>query len=248
VRCTVVLLLLSVAPFAAADPPRPFLLHLPGVSGESVVDHTFVEGLKRARLDASIEIYDWTENDRGVPALQAYERNQKEAQKIADKVTAHLRAAPGVTIYLTSHSGGAGLAAWALEKLPADVKVKRALFLAPALSPTYDLSKALSHVADHAYAFWSGEDQLVLSAGTRVFGTIDGEYVDAAGFVGFSEPARADDKQYKKLLQFPYDRAWARYFHMGDHIGPMSTAFAQNVLAPLIESGKTPTTQPTTRP
>jgi hypothetical protein len=228
--------LLAAAPAApAAAPPRAFLLHIPGVSGESFVDHTLLDGFREGRLDADMEIYDWTEHDPGVPALQAIERNKKQAVKIAAKLTAKFRADPRITIYLTSHSGGAGLAAWALEALPPDVKVRRVIFLAPALSPSYDLSKALGHVRDKAYDFYSSHDKLILSVGTQVFGTIDGVYGDAAGYVGFQTPATADAAQYAKLVQRPYDPAWLIYGDDGEHIGPMATAFAKAVLVPLLE-------------
>jgi hypothetical protein len=226
-----------------APPPQPYLLHLPGVSGESIVDHTLVQGFREGGLDAQIEIYDWTEHDTGVPALQAIERNKKQAKKIADMIEARFRADPRITIYLTSHSGGAGPMAWALENLPPEVTVRRALFLAPALSPGYDLSKALGHVADKAYVFHSNQDTVVLSVGTKVFGTIDGVYSEAAGFSGFVMPAGADVKQYSKLVQMPYDPAWARFGHYGDHIGVTTTDFSREVLVPLIQ-GNAATTHP----
>ena len=106
------------------------------------VDHTLVAGFKRGILDADIEIYDWTEHDPGIPALQATGPQQNEAELIADQLTARFRADPRSTIDLTSHSGGAGLAAWAMEDLPPDVKIQTVIFLAPALSPGYDLSRA----------------------------------------------------------------------------------------------------------
>jgi pimeloyl-ACP methyl ester carboxylesterase len=236
----------ATPPPAASSQPAStsYLLHLPGVSGESIVDHTLVDGFKQGQLGAAIEIYDWTEHDGGVPALQAMERNKKQAEKIAKALTEQYRAHPGRPIYLTSHSGGAGLAAWALEDLPDDVKVKRVLFIAPALSPGYDLTKALAHVTDRAFVLFSEGDSLVLSTGTKVFGTIDGVYSEAAGFSGFKAPAKSDAKQYKKLLQMAYDPEWLKYGHGGDHLGPMETAFAKGVLVPLLQ-GKPVTTKPT---
>src|SRR5689334_18830347 len=71
---------------AAPIPEKPYLLHLPGVSGESIVDHTLVHGLVDGDLRADIHIFDWTENDPGVPALQAMERNKKQAEKIAEQL------------------------------------------------------------------------------------------------------------------------------------------------------------------
>ena len=56
--------------------------------------------------------------------------------------------------------------------------------LASALSPEYDLSKALGHVRGKVYVFTSPGDSLVLGTGTRLFGTIDGIKSDAAGLNG----------------------------------------------------------------
>jgi hypothetical protein len=123
------------------------------------------------------------------------------------------------------------------------VKIERLILLAPALSPRYDLSRALAHVRDKAYSFWSGQDTVVLSVGTRTFGTIDGEYCDAAGYVGFERPPKGDARQYAKLVQYPYEAAWVKYDNFGDHIGVTETAFSKAVLMPLLR-GKTMATQP----
>src|SRR5207302_8283387 len=89
---------LSCRPAPAAPPPsskpatRPYLLHVPGVSGESIVDHTLLRGLRDGGLDAEAEIFDWTEHDPGVPALQAIGRNKQQAQKIDGRITVVYRA------------------------------------------------------------------------------------------------------------------------------------------------------------
>ena len=46
------------------------------------------------------------------------------------------------TLDLAAMLFATGLAVWALEKLPDDVKVDTVLLMSSALSPTYDLSKA----------------------------------------------------------------------------------------------------------
>ena len=86
----------------------------------------------------------------------------------------------------------AGPAIWTLERLPGDVKVACFVMLAPALSPTYDLSKGLAHVSGSAYCFNSPDDDMVLGTGTNLFGTMDGVRCDAAGRVGFVKPPDAD--------------------------------------------------------
>jgi alpha-beta hydrolase superfamily lysophospholipase len=158
------------------------------------------------------------------------------------------RANPEARIVITGHSGGSGLAVWALESLPDDVRIDTLVMLAPALSPQYDLSTALRHVK-RAYAFNSEHDP-VLGPGTRAFGTIDRIMTNAAGRVGFQKPDGADDEQYAKLVQVPYDRGFLLLGNIGDHIGPMMPRFAAKVIAPLILTGELPrpATQPATRP
>ncbi|HEY7118970.1 MAG TPA: hypothetical protein VH475_20435 [Tepidisphaeraceae bacterium] len=219
---------------ATAPAPKPYVLHLPGVSGTSIVDYTLRAGLVAGGFDGPFEIYDWTCHDPGIPALHNRVRNEEQAQIVADMLTKQFRAHPGQPIYLVCHSGGSGPATWALEKLPPDVKVACFLMLAPALSPQYDLSKALAHVTGHAYCFNSESDDLVLGTGTRMFGTIDGERCDAAGRVGFKMPATGNATLYAKLIHKPYESAWAKYGHIGGHIGCTGTPFVQAIVAPLL--------------
>jgi alpha-beta hydrolase superfamily lysophospholipase len=233
-------------------PPRPYLLHLPGIGGKRSIDRTLTEGLVQGGMDAHVEIYDWTATDAGLSALYAQQRHQREADVVAAKITAAFRADPRQRIYLSGHSGGTGIAIWALERLPSDVKVESLLLLASALSPTYDLSTALRHVRGKAYALHSPYDP-VLGIGTRMFGTIDGIKTDAAGRVGFSKPAdAADPKQYDKLVSIGYDTSWIRLRNIGDHIGPMMRPFAREILSPLLRTGvlrelAQATTKPATR-
>lgn len=224
---------LSAAP-PPPPPAKPYVMHLPGVSGISDIDYTLREGLRAGGFDGPFEIFDWTCHDPGIPALHNRSRNEEQAQLVADLLTKQFRAHPNQPIFLTCHSGGSGPATWALEKLPSDVKVTCFVMLAPALSPTYDLSKALARVTGHAYCFNSPDDDLVLGTGTKMFGTIDGVRCDAAGRIGFQKPTTADASQYAKLILKPYERAWTRYGHIGGHIGPMGTPFVQAIVAPLM--------------
>jgi pimeloyl-ACP methyl ester carboxylesterase len=223
----------------------PLLLHLPGISGPRLCDHRMLAGLRSGGVVANFVIYDWTEKDPGIVALQSYARNHAEAQTIADLIKAHAAADPGSPIYLTAHSGGCAMAVWALEDLPPDIKVRTLLIMAPALSPRYDLTKALRHVETNAYTFTSTLDAVVLSTGTTLFGTMDGVQTPAAGFGGFIQPPSADPEVYRKLIQRPYDPAWVKYGDFGDHIGAMNRPFGQAILAPLIVNADPP---PTTRP
>jgi hypothetical protein len=215
-----------------ANTVKAFVMHLPGVSGTSGIDYSLRAGLKAGGFDGPFEIYDWTCHDPGIPALHNRARNEAQAAVVAEILTKQYRAHPEQPIYLTCHSGGSGPATWALERLPADVKVVCFVMLAPALSPGYDLSKALARVTDKAYCFYSQSDDLVLGTGTKMFGTIDGERCDAAGRIGFEKPATADEKQYEKLVMKPYDSAWVKFGHVGGHIGWMGVGFAEAIIAP----------------
>jgi hypothetical protein len=229
----------------------PLLLHLPGIGGKRSFDLAMVRGFVKGGFTGDVQIYDWTEGDSGIGALRAMERNKREARLIAAALLDRHVRDPSAKVYLTCHSGGAGLAVWALEDLPSDVMVQSIVFMSPALSPTYDLTRALRHVLGHAYVFSSLSDNLVLGYGTRVFGTIDGVQTDAAGRVGFQRPPSGDPEQYKKIVSLPYDPAWERYHNFGDHVGGMGRLFAQAVLAPLVRSGIVPiytAAAPTTMP
>ncbi len=218
-------------------------IHLPGIGGYRNIDKRLLRGLADGRLDGTITHYDWTVADPGLGALLARTRNDEEATIVSQIIIDHVRGNPGARITLTAHSGGAGILAWALERLPDGVSVDSVVFLSPALSPTYDLSKALKHVRKNAYAFYSPHDIAVLGIGTTLFGTIDGVKTEAAGKLGFIKPATADLQQYNKLLQFPYDTSWAKLNNIGDHIGSMALPFVRDVITPLLTTGKLPTSQ-----
>ena len=238
-------------------PPKPYLLHLPGIGGARRIDKMLTEGLVQGGIDADVEIHDWVGADEGMSALYAHARHQHEADVVAQMITDKFRADPRTMIYLSGHSGGTGIALWALERLPDDVHIETLLLLASAMSPTYDLSPALWHVRGKAYVLYSPFDP-VLGMGTRMFGTIDGVKTDAAGRVGFTMPKdAADPRQYDKLVQIPYDSSWIRLNNIGDHIGAMMRPFAREILSPLLQTGvlrdvaraaMRPTTRPATAP
>jgi alpha-beta hydrolase superfamily lysophospholipase len=222
-----------------------YVIHLPGIGGLMRIDRLLTGGLASGGLEAEIRVYDWTGELRGLRALGAIERNRLEAGKVAQLIVDRLRADPDARIIITCHSGGSGIAVWALESLPEHVQIDTLVMLAPALSPGYDLTGALRRVKTSAYSFNSQYDP-ILGAGTRAFGTIDRIMTYAAGRVGFETPERADLEQYAKLVQIPYDRRFMAFGNIGDHIGPMMPRFAARIIAPLLLTGELP--QPTTQP
>ena len=236
--------LAAAADEASQPKAREHLIHLPGIAGARSLDRYFVAGIRDGGYRGEVEIYDWTAGEPGISALLARARNEKQADKIAARIEKLLKADPELKIRLVGHSGGAGLATWALERLPEGVQIETLVFVAPALSQRYDLSKALAHVRGKAYAFTSPNDVLVLGAGTRMLGTIDGVKEEASGMRGFTKPEGADDEQYAKLVPMPYTAAWMELGNIGDHIGPMGRTFAREVISPIVQGREPPATRP----
>ncbi|HEV8603819.1 MAG TPA: hypothetical protein VGQ99_00550 [Tepidisphaeraceae bacterium] len=233
---------------------QPWFLHCNGIGGERVCDHTLLSGLTAGGFEADFHIYDWTEGETGIVALQRHDQHPIEARKVADLIIQAHAANPGTPIFLSCHSGGTAIITWALEILPDEVKVESIVMFAPALSPEYDLTKALRHVKNKLYVFSSPHDFVVLSTGTKMFGTMDGVRCEAAGLKGFVQPKSADAEQYRKIVPQPYQRSWAmRYGNVGSHICGMRTKFARDYVAKLLLTGKPPVDEdaaagPTTRP
>jgi hypothetical protein len=154
---------------------------------------------------------------------------------------------PDDPVFLISKSGGAGVVVKALEQLEENA-VERAILLAPALSPEYNLTTALRAVRTEIVAFWSPLDMVILGAGTRVFGTIDRVRGPSAGLVGFRPPAPpADDipttawssqnEPYAKLRQVRWSPRMATTGYLGGHLGPDSPVFLKNYVVPLLRAG-----------
>jgi len=236
----------ATQPFVKTTPT--YLLHLPGIGGLMPIDKLLTQGLRDGRYFGQIDVYDWTNGNAGLLALTSYDHNRDQAKEVARMIAQTAAEDPKAKIMVTGHSAGAGIAIWALEDLPPDVKIDALVLLAPAISPGYDLTSALRHVT-RAYAFISEHDP-ILGPGTRTFGTIDRVKSDSAGRVGFKMPDSADPVQYRKLTSIPYDKSWMKYGNIGDHVGPMTRSFARCIIAPLLLTGEVPSTaaQPATSP
>ena len=160
------------ASMPAVDFSQTWLLHLPGIGGARSIDRHMTAGLKDGGWEGPISIYDWTANDPGINALLSYERNKKQAQKVEEMIADKLAKDPDLKITLTSHSGGTGIAVWALEDLPEGVQVQTLVLLASALSPDYDLSKALRHVRGKAYVFFEVHLERRANEQGHLFGSV----------------------------------------------------------------------------
>jgi hypothetical protein len=153
-------------------------------------------------------------------------------------IEGYKKAQPGAHVFLVGKSGGAGVIVRALELL-GEAAVERVVLLAPALSPSYDLSQALCGVRSEMVVFWSPLDVFLLGLGTLVFGTMDRVRTVGAGLVGFAAPQRGDREgaqngAYGKLRQVRWQPAMIRSGYLGGHFGPDCPLFLKKYVVPLL--------------
>lgn len=167
--------------------------------------------------------------------LTNVENHRLWADKIVAEAAAFHASKPGAPVYLVGKSGGTGVAVKALEGMPPD-SVEAAVLISSALSPEYDLSRALRAVRRAMTVFWSPLDVFVLGVGTRVFGTVDRVPGVSAGLVGFRRPKDLDEsglRQYEKLKQIRWSPRMAPTGYLGGHVGPDNPAFLRKYVLPL---------------
>jgi hypothetical protein len=161
-----------------------------------------------------------------------------KARLIADKIQLAKAHESTVPVFVVAKSGGSGVAIKALELLDEN-SIERVVLLAPAVSPTYDLTAALRAVRREIVVFWSPLDLVFLGAGTRVLGTIDRVKTKSAGLVGFRLPSeRASEPMptggYAKLRQIRWNFRMAASGNFGGHMGPDSPLFLGRYVLPLL--------------
>lgn len=217
-----------------------YVLYLPGISAYRSIDRAMIRGLVDGSETAragKVRIYNWSAYDAGMGALLGYKRNRAEADVVEKVIEKAWREKPERPIYVVAHSGGCGVTAWAMETLPAEVKVEQVVLLAPAVSPGFDLRGMMRHVRGKVWAFTSENDP-VLGSMTKVLGTIDRVNSESAGLRGFVVPAGAEEVYGEKLRAMPYREEWWKLQNTGDHIGWLEHDFSKEVLAPLLVPGE----------
>ncbi len=221
---------------------RGLVIILPGIEGRSIWNANIGQGLAQGGVPSAMEIYDWTLawSATWLVNLADESRNREHAAEIARRIVSYQKRYPGRPVHLVGHSGGGGVAVFALEALPMENAITSALLLAPALSPEYDLRKALRRTRHGIWNFYSSQDVGFLRVGTTLFGTIDREHGSAAGAVGFREPFGLSDEGLRlyrtRLHQVCYSERMARSGHSGGHTGWASREFVRTWLAPLVYS------------
>ncbi|MBP7935031.1 MAG: alpha/beta fold hydrolase [Phycisphaerae bacterium] len=222
---------------------KGLIIILPGIEGRSPLNSSIAKGLAEGGVPAAITIHDWNLAPTflaGVVNLRAQSHNLSEARRVAANIVAYQNKYPGRPVHVIGHSGGGGVAVYVLEALPPKHEITSAVLLAPAISPDYDLRRALKKTHEGIWNFYSPYDVGFLKLGTSVAGTIDGRMTQAAGAVGFSIPwglSREDRQLYgERLHQQRYTPKMAESGNTGTHFGWAGRSFVAEWLAPLINS------------
>ncbi|MCY2931647.1 MAG: alpha/beta hydrolase [Planctomycetota bacterium] len=214
---------------------RGLVVVLPGIEGTSAFNAMVAEGLAAGNIKYAIEIYDWTAHWNPVLNLQDEVANRRKASELAGRIAAYQDAYPGRPVFLVGQSGGGAIAVWTAEAMPEGHAVEGVVLLAAALSPGYRLDKALGHSRRGIVSFYSAGDWVLLSVGTRVFTTMDGQHSESAGRDGFASPPT---EAYQKLYQIGWDSSMVSAGHIGLHLTSGAGEFVQYYVAPLILCGR----------
>jgi len=223
------------------SPARGLVLVADGVGGLELCGTALRYVAGAEGLPYAVELFPWGHGfGRWYADLTDEANRDQQARLVAEAVRRYRADRSGDPVFLVAKSGGAGVVVKALELLDAD-SVERVVLLAPALSPGYDLARALRAVRRELVVFWSPLDVLILGAGTRLFGTIDRIKTVGAGMVSFrvprpDEPERERIRQYAKLRQVRWRLEMTATLYFGGHIGPDCPLFLRKYVVPLLHA------------
>lgn len=214
---------------------RGLVYMFPGVQAGPVLMRGAYDGLRDAGVERPIRIFEWQRVSLMLEDLTDYAGNRERAAAVADELAAYRRDYPDAPVDLVGYSGGGGMAIFVAEALPDDVRLRHIVLVHPALSPTYDLSKALRHVDGRVVNFHAPSDWAFLGFGTTVWGTMDREHTDSAGRVGFDPNAAIPNPSDRgKLDQRRWTADMLRHGHYGGHLPIMSREWNREFVGPVV--------------
>jgi hypothetical protein len=175
---------------------------LPGIEGESLANHNIRQGLADGGVPYALVIYRWGFPVPGIGLMVNQTNataNRKAGSELAEAIVRYQQKRPGRPVFLIGHSGGGGVAIFALEALagmPGARPIEGAFLLHASISADYPLGRALGMTRRGIANAYNPEDTAMLSVGTGMFGNVDGGRGPTAGLHGFAS-------RHPKLYQKP---------------------------------------------
>jgi pimeloyl-ACP methyl ester carboxylesterase len=214
---------------------------LPGIESESIFTYGMCDGLLDGGVQGAIRVFNWGQPFPGgyLANLTRMDRNHRRGRDLAREIVRYQDQFPGRPVHLVAQSGGAGVAVFAAEHLPEGRTIDGIVLLGGALSPTYNLAKALRKTRKGILNSHSTKDFVILHWGTRLFGTTDRRFTPACGCVGFTPPADLPLEEQilyrEKLTQLPWRQEMADTCHnWGGHISSGGEAYLARYIAPWV--------------
>lgn len=191
---------------------RGLVIILPGIEGESTFNRDIRRGLEQSGLYCAMPIHHW---GRPIPIAGPLINqvdvlgNRLAGKGIARSIVDYRNSYPGRPVYVVGHSGGGGVAIFAVEALPDGYEVDGVVLLSASISAGYNLTEALQKSRHGIVSFFSRADVGLLVVGTTLAGNVDGARGPGAGAFGFDLPKHDADpgrlQAYHKLYQVGLD-------------------------------------------
>lgn len=221
--------------------PRGLVLVADGIGGLDLCAGSLERLVPRCRLPLEVRTVRWGHGlGRWLADLTRSANVAHHANRMAEQVREFLERHPDGPVFLVGKSGGAGVVLQALEGLP-EGSVERVVLLAPAVSPGYDLTRALRSVHREMVVFISPLDFALLGAGTWAFGTIDRVRGVGAGLIGFRMPGAAESADqidsYEKVRHVRWRPAMAKVGYLGGHLAVDMPPFLKRYVVPMLTAG-----------
>jgi pimeloyl-ACP methyl ester carboxylesterase len=212
---------------------QPLVFIVNGEAGSTHLTDSVLLLNGESRLGLRIQAVTWATHLSHSEDVVDQQAQLKAAARIACTVQALRKDAPNLPIFLVGHSGGAHVVLRAAEMLP-EKSIDRIIVVAPAVSCTYDLTRALKTSRGGIDNFYSEDDSLLDHMAESV-GTADGMKCRPAGVTGFrlASSDRNDCEAYRNIRQHRWTidysgggghYTWTRYHNVKKTIMPMFSA------------------------
>jgi len=228
----------GIAKPTAEQLDRGLVYMFPGIEGGDWVMAEARRGYRDGKVESAILSFNWNRP----PVLGAWmnlmdeKGNRKAAIKTAQEITQYHNTHPDAPIDLVGYSGGGGMAIMVAEALDPNVMIRNIVLVQAAISPDYNLTQTLRHVNGQLVNFYSPIDWVILGLGTRLFGTMDREFTDSAGKVGFDlDKAIVDLELRKKVVEHSWTlNTLKESNHLGNHFSIGFYKWNRDQIAPYL--------------